>query len=154
MTVLYLFRCFLTAVNLAFTRLLKGTNKGPEGHRTRFSQEVYEITFSALLVRFMTKRFISDYASLGKHGLTVLTWIEPDKLDHFSRSNNELIKVVSEMRYNHFTFVDNEIAYFDLLDTSYHVSSSLKSQIVKRLFRMPFTIVICMKTKSNGVMPS
>ena len=25
------------------------------------------------------------------------------------------------MRYNHFTFVDNEIAYFDVLDTCYKV---------------------------------
>ena len=29
----------------------------------------------------------------------------------------------SEMRYNHFTFVDNEIAYFDVLDTSYKVNT-------------------------------
>merc|ERR1712062_246095 len=43
---------------------------------------------TALLVRFMTKRFISEYPSI-------------------------------EMRYNHFSFVDSEIAYFDLLDTSY-----------------------------------
>ena len=27
------------------------------------------------------------------------------------------------MRYNHFTYVDNEIAYFDILDTSYEVSN-------------------------------
>jgi len=43
---------------------------------------------TALLVRFMTKRFISEYSSF-------------------------------EMRYNHFTYVDREIAYFDLLDMCY-----------------------------------
>ena len=43
-----------------------------------------------MCVRFMTKRFITEYSS-------------------------------GEMRYNHFTFVDNEIAYFDVLDTCYKV---------------------------------
>ena len=35
--------------------------------------------------------------------------------------NSVFIKWVSEMRYNHFTYVDREIAYFDLLDMSYQV---------------------------------
>ena len=43
-----------------------------------------------MCVRFMTKRFITEYSS-------------------------------GEMGYNHFTFVDNEIAYFDVLDTCYKV---------------------------------
>ena len=30
------------------------------------------------------------------------------------------------MRYNHFTYVDREIAYFDLLDMSYQVFSNLQ----------------------------
>ena len=58
------------------------------------------------MVRFMTKRFIADYADLGEY--RELKWV----LSEFKNAR-------SEMRYNHFTFVDNEIAYFDLLDTSY-----------------------------------
>ena len=30
------------------------------------------------------------------------------------------------MRYNHFTYVDREIAYFDLLDMSYQVFSNFE----------------------------
>ena len=38
---------------------------------------------------------------------------------HTKTHGSNLLYKCSEMRYNHFTFVDKEIAYFDLLDTSY-----------------------------------
>ena len=84
---------------------------------------------SALLVRFMTKRFISEYSSFGKIFYAIhIIYMWHTICDISCHKNGNFLDdfvspqtFYSEMRYNHFTYVDREIAYFDLLDMSYQV---------------------------------
>ena len=58
-------------------------------------------------------------------GTGLFTWKLNQVTQGLSTSTTSLVVsfFLLEMRYNHFTYVDNEIAYFDILDTSYEVSS-------------------------------